>query len=599
VGQTSTDGNQDKHQDSYKWIVLSNTTLGILMATINSSIMLISLPAIFRSIGINPLLPGETSYLLWLMLGYMVVTATLLVTFGRISDMVGRVKMYNLGFAVFTVGSVLLFLAPGSGNTAALELIIFRLVQGVGAAFLFANSTAILTDAFPVRQRGMAMGINQVAAIAGSLGGLLLGGVLAAVNWRLVFLVSVPFGLFGTVWAYLKLRESATIRAHQRLDLLGNITFGVGLTALLVGLTYGIMPYGGSSMGWTNPLVIGCIIAGVILLAVFLVVERRVPDPMFQLELFKIRAFSAGNLAALIASTARGGLQFMLIIWLQGIWLPLHGYSFESTPLWAGIYTMPMMAGFLIMGPLSGVLSDRFGARLFATGGMLLSVLGFLGLTLLPGNFAPWPFFGLLLLLGVGMGLFSAPNTTAIMNAVPASQRGVSSGMRATFQNTGTMLSMSFFFTIVTIGLAGTLPAALYNGLSHEGISAAVAHGVAGLPPTGALFSAFLGYNPLGSLLPQATLAHLSATTRATVLGTHFFPLLIMPAFMSGLRDAFYVSAAFSLAAAAASWLHGPRYIHDEHAAADGLASSVQAEGAMLGATGAGYRARSDEQAAR
>jgi len=333
VGQTSADGNQDRRQDSYKWIVLSNTTLGILMATINSSIMLISLPAIFRGIGINPLLPGETSYLLWLLLGYMVVTATLLVTFGRISDMVGRVKMYNLGFAVFTVGSVLLFLAPGSGNTAALELIIFRLVQGVGAAFLFANSTAILTDAFPVRQRGMAMGINQVAALAGSLGGLLLGGVLAAINWRLVFLVSVPFGLFGTVWAYLKLRESATIRAHQRLDLLGNITFGVGLTALLVGLTYGIMPYGGSSMGWTNPLVIGCIIAGVVLLAVFLVVERRVPDPMFQLELFKIRAFSAGNLAALIASTARGGLQFMLIIWLQGIWLPLHGYSFESTPL--------------------------------------------------------------------------------------------------------------------------------------------------------------------------------------------------------------------------------------------------------------------------
>lgn len=561
----------------YKWIVLSNTTLGVLMAMINSSIMLISLPAIFRGLGINPLLPSETSYLLWLLLGYMVVMATLLVTLGRISDLVGRVRMYNLGFTIFTAGSILLFLAPGSGNQAALELIIFRLVQGVGGAFLFANSTAILIDAFPASQRGMAIGFNQIAAIAGSLGGLLLGGALAAINWHLIFLVSVPFGVFGTAWAYLKLHETAVIRAGQRLDVLGNTLFGVGLTALLIGLTYGIMPYGGSSMGWTNPFVIACVIGGLALLAIFVVVEQRVPDPMFRLALFKNRVFSAGNLALLLGSIARGGLQFMLIMWLQGIWLPLHGYSFESTPLWAGIYTMPLMAGFLLMGPLSGWLSDRFGARIFTTGGMLVSTVGFLSLTLLPGDFAPAIFLALLLLLGLGMGLFSAPNTTAVMNVVPADQRGAASGMRATFQNTGTMLSMSFFFTIVTIGLAGRLPGVLYSGLTHAGISTTVAHAVAGLPPTAALFSAFLGYNPMGALLPHQTITHLAVSTRASLLGTHFFPSLIMPAFMVGMRDAFYVSAALSLIAAGASWLKARR-VTSEGMATEAARAPRQAE---------------------
>jgi len=545
--------------ENYKWIALSNTTVGVLMATINSSIMLISLPTIFRGIGINPLLPSETGNLLWLLLGYMVVTSTLLVTLGRLSDMVGRVKMYNLGFAIFTVGSILLFLTPGSGDQAALEMIIFRLVQGVGGAFLFANSTAILIDAFPAHERGMAIGFNQVAAIAGSLGGLLLGGALAAINWRLIFLVSVPVGLFGTVWAYWKLRETATIRAGQSLDLLGNGLFGIGLTALLIGLTYGIMPYGNSSMGWTNPLVIGCTVGGLALLIVFLFVERRVADPMFRLELFTIRAFSAGNLALLLGSIARGGLQFMLIMWLQGIWLPLHGYSYDSTPLWAGIYTMPLMAGFLLMGPLSGWLSDRFGSRVFTAGGMIITGIGFLSLTLLPGDFPLAIFLLFLAVLGVGMGLFSAPNTTAVMNVVPPEQRGVASGMRATFQNTGTMLSMSFFFTIVTVGLAGSLPTVLFSGLSHQGIPSAVAHRVAGLPPTGALFSAFLGYNPMGALLPPPVLAHLSAATRATVLGTHFFPTMIMPAFMAGLRDAFYFSTLLALIAAAASALPAAR----------------------------------------
>src|SRR5579875_3240886 len=393
---------------AYKWIALSNTTLGILMATINSSIVLIALPAIFNGIHINPLTPGNTSFLLWILMGYMVVTSTLLVTVGRISDMLGRVKMYNLGFAIFSVGSILLFLTPSTGTTGGLELIAFRIIQAVGGAFLFANSAAILTDAFPAKERGLGLGVNQIAAIGGSVIGLILGGVLASFNWRLVFLVSVPFGIIGTVWAYAMLRETAALK-KQRLDLWGNVTFAGGLTILLVGLTYGLMPYGSSDMGWTNPWVIAALAGGILLLLTFAYIEVHTDEPMFQLELFKIRAFSAGNISGWLASIARGGLQFMLIIWLQGIWLPIHGYSFAETPLWAGIYMLPMMFGFLFAGPVSGYLSDRYGARPFSTGGMVLAACTFVGLTFLPANFNYVPFAILLFLNGIGMGLFSSP----------------------------------------------------------------------------------------------------------------------------------------------------------------------------------------------
>ena len=551
--------------DRYKWTVLGNTTIGILIATINSSILLISLPAIFRGIGINPLSPGQSTYLLWILLGYLVVTATLLVTFGRISDMFGRVKLYNLGFTIFTIGSLLLVATPGTGDQAALEILIFRLVQGVGGAFLFANSVALLTDAFPPAQRGLALGISQVSAIAGALGGLLLGGWLSTIEWRLVFLVSVPFGLIGTIWAYLKLHETITIRRGQKLDIPGNLTFGVGLTLILIGLTYGIEPYGGSSMGWTNPWVIGCLIGGLFLLAAFAWIELRVPEPLFRLELFKIRMFTAGNISGFLSSLARGGLQFMLIVWLQGIWLPLHGYSFADTPLWAGIYTMPLLAGFIVTGPISGWLSDHFGARAFATGGMLISAIGFVLLTFLPGDFNQWVFFALLLFMGVGMGLFVAPNTTSIMNAVPPESRGVASGMRGTFQNAGQMVSIAFFFSVLTAGLASSLPDVMYRGLTQQGLPAALSHQIAGLPPIGVLFAAFLGYNPMQSLVPSAVAHHLSAHTQTVIFGKAFFPHLILPAFMDGLRIAFYVSAVLSLIAAIASLLRGKRYVHDEH----------------------------------
>ncbi len=527
------------------------------MAMLNGNIVLISLPAIFRGIQINPMAPASTAYLLWLLMGYTVVTATLLVSFGRISDIYGRARLYNLGFAIFTAASILLALTPGKGSIGATELILFRLLQGVGSGFLFSNSTAILTDAFPPNQRGMAMGLNQILGIGGSLVGLILGGLLADIQWRLVFLVSVPVGLTGTIWAYLKLKDTGLLLRKEKIDWLGNGTFAVGLTALLLALTYGIMPYGASKMGWGNPWVIGGIILGVVLLAGFIYIELVTETPMFRLELFKIRAFAAGNLSLFLSSVARGGLQFMLIIWLQGIWLPLHGYSFEQTPLWAGIYMLPMMLGFFVMGPISGFLSDRFGARGFATIGMLLSTLAFILLTFLPANFSYLPFVIILLIAGIGMGMFAAPNTTAIMNTVPPEHRGASSGMRATLQNTGSALSMTLYFSILIIGLAHHLPATMYQGLISAGVPAAAAQTVANLPPTGALFAAFLGYNPMAQLLPASVLHNLPQASQQLILGTVFFPKLIAPAVMSSLRIAFYISAVLSVIGAVASYMRG------------------------------------------
>jgi len=554
----------------YKWVALSNTTLGALMATIDASIVLIALPAIFNGLGINPLAPGETDYFLWLLLGYMVVTATLLVTFGRISDMLGRVRLYNLGFAIFTLGSLFAFLTPSMGNTGVMELIIARLIQGVGAGFLFSNSTAILTDAFPSDQRGMAMGINQIAAIAGSFIGLILGGVLAVINWRLIFLVNVPIGLFGTVWAYKQLRETASIRAHQKIDWAGNITFALGLTSLLLGITSGIEPYGSSPMGWLNPLVLAALALGVLLMVTFVFIELHADDPMFRLDLFRIRMFTAGNAAGFLSSLSRGGLQFMLIIWLQGIWLPLHGFSYEETPLWAGIYMAPLLVGFIVFGPISGYLTDRFGARTFSTLGMLMQAAGFIGLTLLPANFNYALFALCLIVLGTGSGLFAAPNTTAIMNSVPADTRGVSSGMRATFQNSASLFSIGVFFSIIITGLAATIPSTFYNGLTHYGVPTQAAQQIANLPPTGALFGAFLGYNPIGVLLPAPVRAHISPANLNILLGKEFFPNLISGPFMVGLHAAFYISAAMCVVAAVASLLRGKRYINESIGSDDG-----------------------------
>ncbi|MEO6955321.1 MAG: MFS transporter [Antricoccus sp.] len=548
-----------RNNPRYKWIALSNTTLGVLMATINSSVLLIALPNIFGGIKLDPLLPANVGYLLWLILGFLVVTAVLVVSLGRIGDMFGRVKMYNLGFAIFTVFSILLSVSWLHGSAGAIYLIVMRVLQGVGGAFLFANSSAILTDAFPEDQRGLALGINSVAAIAGSFIGLVLGGVLGPINWHLVFAVSVPFGLFGTVWAYLKLQDTG-IRQRAKIDWWGNITFAVGLVSVLVGITYGIQPYGGNNMGWTNPTVLAELVGGVIILAIFAVIETKVESPMFSLPLFRIRAFTAGNIASLLSALGRGGLMFILIIWLQGIWLPLHGYAFSETPLWAGIYMLPLTVGFLAAAPVSGILSDRYGARPFATGGMIIAAGSFALLNLLPVNFSYIWFALILLINGIGMGLFASPNRAGIMNSLPPNQRGVGSGMTATFQNAATVLSIGIFFSLLILGLSATLPTNLYQGLIGQGVPASAAHQVAALPPVGTLFAALLGYNPIQSLLGPAVLGALPASNAATLTSRGFFPHLIAGPFEHGLQIAFAFAIAACLVAAVASYLRGGKY---------------------------------------
>ena len=541
----------------YKWIALSNTTLGMFMAALDGSIVIIALPAIFRGIGLDPLAPGNISYLLWMIMGYLLVTAVLVVALGRLGDIYGRVRIYNLGFAVFSAASLALSLDPLHGPGGALWLIGFRVVQALGGAMLMANSAAILTDAFPAHQRGTALGVNQISALTGQFLGLVAGGVLVTIDWRAVFWINVPIGVVGTVWSYRTLREVGTSRA-ARIDWPGNITFTCGALALLAAITYGIQPYGGDSTGWTNPLVLGLLSGGATLLLLFGLIESRVAEPMFQLGLFRIRAFAAGNAAALLTAIARGGLQFMLIIWLQGIWLPLHGYDYSDTPLWAGICMLPLTAGFLVAGPVCGYLSDRYGPRLFATSGVLLVAGAFGGLLLLPVNFPYGAFAVLVFLSGVGQGMFSAPNTSAIMGSVPAQRRGAASGMRATFQNSGTSLSIGVFFSLMIVGLASSLPHTLNAGLQAQGVPAHVAGQVATLPPVATLFAAFLGQNPIGHLLaPYNVMGTLPAHNVAVLTGNSFFPSLISGPFHHGLVIVFGTAAGMGLVAAAASALRG------------------------------------------
>jgi MFS family permease len=552
----------DRRGVNYKWIALSNTTLGILMVTINQSILLISLPALFRGINLNPLVPSNTSYFLWVFMGFLLVTAVLVVSFGRVGDIYGRVKMYNLGFAIFTAFSILLSVTFLTGVPGVLWIIIMRVFQGVGGALLFANSSAILTDAFPEDERGKAMGINGIAAVSGSFIGLILGGVLAPIEWRLVFLVSVPFGLFGTVWAYLKLNDNG-VRIPAKIDWLGNTLFAVGLIAVLTGIVYSLLPYGGHPTGWTNPWVLAAVVGGIAVLVLFGWVETKVSAPMFRLSLFRIRAFTAGNIAGLLAALGRGGMQFMLIIWLQGIWLPQHGKSFSQTPLWAGIAMIPLTIGFLIVGPLAGWLSDRTGARSLASGGLLVSAVSFLLLELLPINFSYVWFAALIFLFAVGMGLFFSPNQAAVMNSLPPEQRGAGSGMVVTFMNSASVLSMGLFFTIVTLGLA---------------------HLVANEPPIGSLFSAFLGYNPIKELLgPTGALQHLPAKQAAYITGRSFFPQLIEEPFASGLHLAFTFGAIATIIGLIASLLRGRRYVHSSAPLLEELAVGAAESAAIVG----------------
>ena len=550
---------EDRAAVRYRRVALANTTAAMFMSALDGSIVLIALPPIFRGIHLDPLGGGSISYLLWMIMGYRLVQAVLVVTLGRLGDMFGRVRIYNLGFAVFTVASVLLSFDPFSGSHAAMWLIGWRVVQAVGGSMLTANSAAILTDAFPASRRGFALGINQVAGLSGMFIGLVAGGVLSAWDWRAVFWVNVPVGIFGTLWAYLKLRDNG-VRGGGKIDWWGNVTFAIGLSALLIGITNGIQPYRGHSMGWTNPSVVALLVGGLVLLAAFVVIELRISEPMFQLGLFRIREFAAGNAAGLAVSVARGGLQFVLIIWLQGIWLPLHGYDFSDTPLWAGIFLLPMTIGMLVAGPVSGLISDRIGVRGLATSGMLVFAGSFVGLMLLPVQFPYWAFAVFITLNGIGGGMFAAPNSSSIMSSVPASQRGAASGMRATFQNSGTAISIGIFFSLMVMGLSRSLPASLSSGLQQHGVSAHVAAQVSALPPVSSLFAAVLGVNPVQHLLAtNGALSSLSSANQQVLTGREFFPNLLSGPFHQGLVVVFAVAAGLGLLAALASLLRGKR----------------------------------------
>jgi MFS family permease len=574
---------------SYRWIALSNTTLAVLLATLDASITLIAMPDIFRGIRLDPLVPANSFYLLWMILGYLVVSSVLIVSLGRLGDIFGRVRIYNLGFLIYTLASLALTVDWMTGRAGAAYLIAFRIVQGVGGACLLANAAAIITDAFPVRQRGMALGINNIVGVSGMFVGLILGGLLAPVDWRLVFLVSVPVGLFGTVWAYLKLEERS-VPKRARIDWWGNITFALGLILVMVAVTYGIRPYGTHPTGWTSPRAIVLLAASVVCFIAFVLIELRVAEPMFRLALFRIRAFTFGTLSTFLAAIARGGLMFMLIIWLQGIWLPEHGYSFTSTPLWAGIYMLPLTLGMLVAGPTSGYLSDHFGARPFATGGMLSAALAFVLLMLLPTDFAYWEFAAVLLLMGVSMGMFASPNRAAVMNALPPAHRGAGGGMNQTFQNSAQVLSIGIFFTLLIAGLSASLPAAASAGLQAHGLAPAAALRVAHSPPISILFAAFLGYNPIQHLAGPTALAGLSAHARAVVTGQSFFPHLISAPFREGLHSAFVFAIVACLIAAAASLMRGGRYEHverDEHATNE-HATTTTGAAALAATTSAG-----------
>ena len=547
------------HESRYKWIALSNCTLAILLATLDASITLIAMPDIFRGIHLDPLVPANSFYLLWMILGYLVVTSVLVVSLGKLGDMFGRVRIYNVGFVIYTVASLLLTVDWMTGRAGADYLIVFRIVQGIGGACLLANAAAIITDAFPANQRGMALGINNIVGVSGMFVGLVLGGLLAPINWRLVFLISVPVGLFGTVWAYLKLEERSEPR-RRSIDWWGNITFALGLVCVMVAVTYGIRPYGAHATGWSSPRVIALLAAAVTSLVAFVLIERRAPDPMFRLPLFRIRAFTFGTMSTFLSAVARGGLMFMLIIWLQGIWLPLHGYDFTQTPLWAGIYMLPLTIGMLIAGPTSGYLSDRFGARAFATGGMLGAALSFGLLLMLPTDFS-YPVFALVLALnGISMGMFASPNRAAVMNSLPRGDRGAGGGMNQTFQNSAQVISIGIFFTLMIAGLSATLPHAITTGLEAHGVGPATARHAAHLPPVSILFAAFLGYNPIQQLLGSHAVASLSASAHATLVGRAFFPHLISGPFRSGLHEAFLFAIVACLVAAAASLMRGGRY---------------------------------------
>jgi len=516
-----------------KWIALSNTSIAIFIAFANYNMIIIALPQIFNSLRFNPTAPDALGYLIWLILGYMIVTSSLVVTFGRISDLKGRAKLYSLGFLIFAISSGILSTVNGYGDSAVLEMIILRLFQGVGGGLLMVNSAAILTDYFPKNELGKALGLNQVSGLVGGVAGLIIGGVLSVINWRYIFLLDFVVGIIGTLWSFKSLRDVQK-PIKQPLDIIGNVLFALGITLLLISVTYGLLPYGNQQLGWGNPFVITGLTISFLAIGIFVFVESKVKNPMFDLSLFKVRDFSVANFTNFIASMARQGILLMMLVLLQGIWLPLHGVPYSQTPFWAGLYLIPNMLGFAALGPISGILSDRYGSKVLTSLGLFVSALGFFLLSLLPYDFQLWQFFAISFLMGAGMGLFSSPNMADIMASVPVQKRGAASGMRASLQNTASAISVVLYFSVVITGMAVTLNSSIESALSSYGI-----HLNVNLPAAVAIFSALLGYDPLSSLtssLPTSVASHIDTPA--------FFVTAIAPSFMSGFRLMLNISAA-------------------------------------------------------
>jgi EmrB/QacA subfamily drug resistance transporter len=411
---------------NYKWTALSNTIIGTLMASLDRNIILIALPAIALDLHTSLLT------LIWIVLIYWLVTASVLLNFGRLSDMFGRVKLYNMGFAFFTLGSGLCSISE-TGE----QLIIFRIVQALGAAFLFSNSAAILTDTFRENERAKALGLNQTAIVVGSVIGLVFGGFLTSyLGWRSIFWVNIPIGTFATIWSYSKLRELGAIR-KEKIDWLGNITFAVGLSMILTGVTL-------ANFRFVSPFqIMLSIIGGVSLLIVFIIIEKKIPKPMFDLSLFKIRPFIGGNMAIFLNALARGAFTLIMSFYLQGPSMRLN--SFE-----AGIYLIPVSAALAAFAPLSGWLYDKYKLGFFTVIGLLISAVGFFILTEIPVQTSFYEMLVPLIMIGAGMGIFASPNRALIMTSVPPTRRGISAGMSTTFVMIGNSFSIGMVFLIMT-----------------------------------------------------------------------------------------------------------------------------------------------------
>jgi len=425
---------------AYKWTVFSNTLIGSLMAAIDGSIVLISLPTILKQ------LPGTgADDALWIVMSYMLVTSTFILNFGRIGDMFGRVKTYNLGFAVFTIGS---FLCSLSQNGS--ELVVFRIVQALGSALLWANSGALLTDAFPINERGKALGINQAMIVAGSIIGLVLGGVLTAeAGWRSIFWVNVPIGVFATLWAHYKLKELGAIRKNQKLDIWGNVTFVGGLSALLLGITLGAL----ESWNMLDYTMIG---VGALVLVVFTYIEMKVPEPMFDLSLFRIKAFTGGNLAGLISGLSRGAFTFMMSFYLQAV--------LGDSALTAGILLIPISVAVAFVGPLSGILSDRYGSIYFAVAGLGVTGIAFAIMYQIPAEIKYTVLLVPLIVMGVGWGLFGSPIKSETLSAVPAAMRGVGSAISSTSVNIGFLASLAISIAIISTAVPHSVVIGVFGG---------------------------------------------------------------------------------------------------------------------------------------